>query len=233
MSFMTLLSANIPNVLSAAVTKAAGGLRLPDHWPGQLDLLTWCEKMSPGLAAALILFGVIYLLFGLQWFKGLVILNAVAVGIAAGAILGDKVGAVLPGIIIGAVLAGAVTWPFMNWAVALQGAVFGAVLGAALWQTAGLDQRFIWSGALSGLILCGLLCFILFRASVMAHTSLQGSVMLIFGLLGLLFKYDQLSSNMLRYMSAKPFVLPLTLFIATIVGMIFQQANGGAAPAKK
>ncbi len=53
---------------------------VPKTWPQQRDLLTWCQQMTPGVAALLILMGIIYLLFGYQIFKGLLLLNAAVVG---------------------------------------------------------------------------------------------------------------------------------------------------------
>jgi hypothetical protein len=53
---------------------------LPRTWPHQGDLLTWCQHMTPGVATLLIIMGIVYLLFGYQIFKGLVLVNAAVVG---------------------------------------------------------------------------------------------------------------------------------------------------------
>ena len=50
------------------------------QFPHQTDLLTWSQQMSPGVAAFLIMAGIVYLLFGFQIFKGLVLLNAAVFG---------------------------------------------------------------------------------------------------------------------------------------------------------
>ena len=62
---------------------------VPKTWPHQKDLLTWCQQMTPGVAALLILVGIVYLLFGFQIFKGLVLVNAAVVGAYVGAYLGQ------------------------------------------------------------------------------------------------------------------------------------------------
>jgi hypothetical protein len=209
------------------------GLAIPSRWPAQVDLLSWCQNMGPGMAALLIILGLIYLLFGISIFKALVLANAGFVGLCIGAALGQRADASLPAGIIGAAIAIAITWPLMKYAVAIMGGTFGALLGACVWRTVGLDPSFTWAGALMGIIAGGLLCFILFRGCVMMYTSLQGAVMLIFGILGLLFKYQELAPKIGTYMAVKPFLLPMAVFIPTIIGIIYQQHMGAPAAAGK
>jgi hypothetical protein len=129
----------------------------------------------------------------------------------------------------------------MKWAVAVMGGLFGALLGLTLWKTFGFEAGFAWTGAMMGLISCGLLCFIVFRGSVMAYTSLQGSVMLVFGILGLIYKYQSLAPRLTEGLKLKPFLLPMIVFIGAILGLIYQQnrenngpaAAAAGAPAKK
>jgi hypothetical protein len=179
--------------------------------------------------------GVVFLMFGFQFYKALVTLNAAIVGAAVGAIIGSKLGGALPGGILGGFCAAAVTWPMMRWAVAVMGGLFGALLGASLWRAAGLDVHFLWAGAMMGLIFCGLLCFIVFKGSVMAYTSLQGSVMLIFGLLGLVYNYKPVAEAITKGLTVKPFLLPLAIFIPTVLGLLYQQTSGAPSgpPPKK
>ena len=70
-----------------------------------------------------------------------------------------------------------------------------------------------------------MLSFILFRGSVMMYTSLQGSVMLIFGVLGLVFKYQDIAPKVAENMTVKPFLLPLAIFIPAFLGLIYQQTQ--------
>ena len=223
------------NAASAAATtvEKAGALHLPKSLPGQLDLLNACDKMGPLPAVILIIGGIIFLMFGLSFYKWLVTLDAAVVGAALGAIIGDKMGGALPGGILGGFCAAAVTWPLMKWAVAIMGGIFGALLGASIWRAAGLDMGFMWTGALMGTITCGLLCFIVFKASVMAYTSLQGSVMLIFGILGLVYNYKPVAEAITRGLTVKPFLLPLAIFIPTVLGLLYQQTSSTPPPAKK
>jgi hypothetical protein len=212
-------------------------LHTPYHWPAQADLLNWAQNMGPGTAVVLLIGGVIYLLFGYGAFKGLVTVNAALVGGCIGAAVANKLAEAAPiGAIVGGVLLAATTWPMMKYAVALQGGIFGALLGAALWRCTSLDPNLAWSGAMMGLVLFGLLSFIIFKGSVMMYTSLQGAVMLIFGLLGLAFKYDSIAPKIASHLQLKPFLLPLAIFIPAVLGLIFQQskqASEAAAAASK
>lgn len=212
---------------------------LPDHWPSQQELLTNIQNMTPGVAALLVLAGVVYLVFGYQIFKMLILVNAAVVGGYFGAILGFKAGDnTVAGALIGMLVAAAVTWPLMKYAVAAMGGVFGAMLGASAWHLAGLNGEFAWAGASMGLITCGLLSFMLFRGCVMAYTSLQGSVMLIFGILGLTFKYPSIANDLMKHLLNQHFLLPMAVFIPTLLGVLYQQHNypaqaSGGGGAKK
>src|SRR5262245_5105315 len=103
-------------------------MHLPSHWPVQADLLQWCHDMGPGMATILIIGSAVYLLFGWHIFKTLVMLNAALVGAYIGGRIGNEAGSFAAGAGIGAVLAAAVTWPLMKYAVAAMGGIFGALL---------------------------------------------------------------------------------------------------------
>jgi hypothetical protein len=221
--------AAVAQATQAAESASSGLFQFPDHWPAQGDLFAWCQQMGPGLAALLVLLGVVYLLFGYNIFKILVVLNAATAGAMLGVSLGDKAGAVLPLAITGAFIAGVAAMPLMKWAVAFMGGLCGALLGASLWRTFNLDPSFAWAGAGMGLIFFGLLTFILFRGCVMTFMSLQGAVMLVFGVFGLIFKYHEVSPAVARFFAVKPFLLPMVILIPTVLGVVFQQNN--AAPA--
>lgn len=208
-------------------------LKLPQHWPAQTDLLTWCEHMGPGMAALLILLGVIYLLFGIKVFKALMMLNAAAVGAAVGFLVGQRTDMGFALMVLCGFLAAALTWPMMKWAVAVMGGMFGAALGASIWTTFGLEPQFAWSGALTGIVLFGLLSFIIFRGSITMYMSLQGSVMLVFGILGMVYKYQEVAPKITHAMTIKPFLLPMSIIIPAIIGILYQQAHAAGAPQGK
>jgi hypothetical protein len=210
-------------------------LTVPSHWPAQADLLRFCQDMGMGMAMLLLLAGIVYLLWGAKIYHWLVLLNACVVGAITGASAGRSAGIEIPLAIAGALLAGASAWPLMKWAVAVMGGIFGAILGGTIWRLCNLDPNFMWTGALVGLISFGLLSFILFHACVVMYTSLQGAVMLIFAVLGMLYRAN-LSIDLTRHMAVRPFLLPMAVFVPTVIGIIYQQNysfSSGGGQAKK
>ncbi|MGH7215238.1 MAG: hypothetical protein ACREIT_10795, partial [Tepidisphaeraceae bacterium] len=189
---------------SRAASSAPELFHLPTHWPAQGDLLQWCQDMNPGTAALLILAGIIYLTCGFYIFKVLVTLNAAIVGGYIGMLIGARSDSEIIGGLVGGFTAAAIAWPLMKYAVAFMGGTFGALLGASLWRVFDLNADFTWAGAAIGMITFGLLSFVLFRGSVMMYTSLQGAAMLVFGLLGLIFKYQSIAPKLADSMALKP-----------------------------
>jgi hypothetical protein len=209
-----------------STTPKFGFLHLPTHWPAQGDLLQWCQQTSPGAAALLVMCGLVYLMFGWYAFKGLVTLNAAMAGGCLGAIIGDRIAdAALVGGVVGAIMAAATTWPMMKYAIAIMGGLFGALLGAAMWRSFNLEPHLAWAGGLVGLILFGMLSFVLFKASIMMFTSLQGAVMLTFGVLSLALRYPSVAPQILQHLAVKPFLLPLAVFIPMMLGLVYQQTQ--------
>ena len=151
-------------------------------------------------------------------------------GASIGATTGNSETSVVCGL-IGAVVTAAVCWPTMKYAVALMGGAFGALLGASLWHTVDLDPQLVWAGAMVGLVGFGLLAFILFRGSVMMFTSLQGSFMLVFGILGMIYKYQDVAETVSKHLKVEPFLLPAAICIPTVLGLIFQQHHAPVASA--
>jgi hypothetical protein len=206
---------------------------LPAHWPAQGDLLTWAQNMGALTAALLVLAGCVYLLFGVYAYRALVTVNAAVVGAYIGGILGMKLGNATAGALVGGFSAAAIAWPLMKYAVAIMGGAFGMLLGASIWRTCGMEAGYAWSGGLTGLIFFGMLSFMLFRGSVMMFTSLQGSVMLIFGLLGLIYKYQDIGPRVNESLLQRQFLLPLFIFVPATLGLIWQQTQYPPPAAKK
>ena len=118
-----------------AAAAGPGVFQFPDHWPAQGELLVWSQQIGPGLAALLVLMGVVYLLFGYNIFKGLVILNAACLGAMVGSSIGDHTGGSIPLAITCAFIFAVVTFPMMRWAVAITGGLCGAAIGVSLGAT--------------------------------------------------------------------------------------------------
>jgi hypothetical protein len=200
------------------------------HYPHQGDLLKWCLDMNLGTSILLMLIGAVYLMYGWSLFKGLVTLNAAAVGGWFGSWVGDKTGYPLSGAIIGAVMLALVTFPLRKQAVAIMGALCGIIVGVGVWRSVGLDNDMAWAGAIIGLVSFGLASFILFRGSIIMYTSIQGSLMFIVGLLGLILKYQDVTPKITHNLISHPLIFPLAVLIPTILGLVFQQLH--SPPAK-
>src|SRR4051812_7841321 len=112
-------------------TIIASTLPFPEmsHYPEQGDLLNWCLTMGPGTGILFMLAGAVYLMYGWSLHKGLVTLNAAALGGFAGAWIGDKAGYPLAACLTGAVLVALLTFPLRKWAIAAMGALCGIIVG--------------------------------------------------------------------------------------------------------
>lgn len=225
---------------SLTVDSLAHVLRVLRQGMAQGDLLETCREMNVAAAVILIFGGIIFLLWGYYAFKWLVTLNAAVIGTWLGAIIGEQTGAPLSAALIGGFVCAVVTWPLMKYAVAIMGGVIGAIVGMSLWRTSGLDPHFAAAGGGMGLIFFGMLSFILFRTSVMMFTSLQGSLMLIFGILGVIYKFQGIDTRTLETrLELSPFIMPMVVFFSAVFGIIYQNANGNISadpsqqPAKK
>lgn len=239
MNGLTLSATSMHGFLAQTATQAGASplFKFPTHWPNLHESLNWIQKMPAEMTTGLVIAGVVFLLWGFYLFKSLIVLNAAAAGGLLGAIIGQKAGAAVPCAVFGAFVAGTLTLTMLKWAVAFMGGLYGAVVGACLWRAFDLDPRFIWSGAGMGLITGGLFTFILFRGCVMMLTSLQGAVMLAGGVMSLLGKYNGSTPRLNESLQVRPMLTPMVLFIATVLGMLYQQNSlkpkPPAAPVKK
>ncbi len=175
------------------------------------------------LAAVLLFFGIIYSAFGYTLFRLAVTLNVAALGIWAGFFAGKQFDARLPGMVIGGVLFAALAWPAMRLAVAVCGGLVGFVIGVAVWRSLDLADNYAVAGGLIGAIFLFMLSFSLFKLSILAFTAIQGAVMIIAGVLGLLLKYPPVDERITTWTSQQPAILPIALLALSLIALIFQQ----------
>lgn len=185
--------------------------------------------------------GLVYLLQGWRIFKALVIVNAAVLGAMLGFKIGSLIGAPNLPLILGiavAVLLAVLSWPLMKFAVSLMGAIAGSLLGYGLWMYCASAmgkphlESYAWAGGLIGLITLGLLAFVIFRVVIMAFTSLQGSLLTVTGMLGLLMESQRLRETLQDELVQNVHLLPMLILLPAIIGMVFQNA-GKKKPAKK
>ena len=210
------------------------------HWENLphnlLELLDTLQSMHVLHGILLALAGLLYLLIGWRIFKVLVILNAAIFGAMLGGMLTMELGQEgywWIGVLLGACVLGLMAWPLMKLFVALFGGAIGAGIGFTLFQQIVLGMGrgelmlYAWAGAVAGAIVLGLLALMVFQAGVMIATALQGSAMLICGLLSLLFKFDSLRERLSDYLREHRPVLLLIIVGVGLAGLAVQVASAG------
>ena len=235
----------IPNdavqTASNAVEKAAPALdqslaplfTFPTKWPSLIETLEWCQHMRPGTALILIAIGFIFLVYGNSFHRVLISLNAAIIGAWIGGLLGSKAGATLPGVFIGGFLCGAIAWPLLKYAVALVSAVIGFVIGASVWRTCGFEGNYAPAGGLIGMTFLTMLGFITFRTAIILATGLQGASMFVFGALGMMYKYEDITPRIDSVVKSNQYILLLAVLVPAFIGVIYQHSSSTATPAKK
>lgn len=163
------------------------------------------------------------------------------------------------------ILLAVVAFPLMKYAVAALAGLSGAFLGANLWAglAAAANQAQLrkmhpnlasaqvtdtmraaaevvpaeqfWIGALIGLVVCGMLAFILFKLSIVLYTSVCGATLLVMGGIALLLDVEQTRETVAGGLESHALVVPLLVLVPAVVGLILQErrrdeSGGGGAP---
>ena len=89
-----------------------------------------------------------------------------------------------------------------------------------------------WIGALIGLLVCGMLSFIVFKFSVVMFTSFGGSTIAVFGAIALLLQVPLWQDAVQTSLTAHPIVIPLLIAVPSVIGLILQQ-NANTSAVKK
>lgn len=203
--------------------------------PSSQEIVNAVQSLEPWQAALLIGMGLVYLLQGWKIFKILVIVNAAVLGAMAGSMIGalqDQQWS-LYGAIIGAAALAILAWPLMKFAISLMGALAGGFAGFSLWRyvstvTSHTDlTQYSWVGGLIGLVLLGALAFLLFHLVVILFTSLQGSMLVVAGIVSLVLRYPPLHKNLYDSLVNDPHLLPALVAIPAAIGLIAQAAGWG------
>jgi hypothetical protein len=211
----------------------------------RIDTLAHPEKLVDTLAETTWVVGAIFLTVGLlcilqgyKLYKGVVILTALAMGIVLGYKLGQHIQAqtIVAGCL--GVLLAVAAWPFMKFAVSLCGGLAGAFIGANAWSgiathlnatspSINIPPDAYWAGALIGLVLFGMLSFILFELSVVLFTSVSGSVLAVLGIIALLLQVTAWREAIGNALKANPLVMPVLIVVPAVVGLVLQYQFGG------
>jgi hypothetical protein len=125
----------------------------------------------------------------------------------------------------------------MNYAVSVLGGLAGAFLGANAWTSAerlyynGTETPITsnyWVGALMGLVIGGMLAFILFKFAVVMFTSVSGSTIAVLGAVALMMQIPLIEPAVTKSIMAHATVLPLLVFVPATIGFILQESQGGS-----
>jgi len=201
-------------------------------------LLNTLQQTGWVLAAIFVAVGMTCLLQGYKFYKWVVVLTALALGIAVGYKLGQHIQAeVIVAGCLGVLLA-VVAWPFMKFAVAICGGLAGAFLGANAWtaiasqvnanaQAISLPPEAYWAGALIGLVVLGLLSFILFDLSVVVFTSISGSTLAVLGIIALLLQVPAWQTGITDAIRANSLIVPMLVAVPAVIGLVLQHQMGG------
>jgi len=206
---------------------------------GRIDILVSWEHIQESLknlsavwAVVLLVVGLLTLVNGYRWRKMFVLGMSIILGSFAGYLTGKQFDApILLAACFGA-LAGVLSWPLMKYAIALVGGLMGAFLGANIWAAVnqagslGMPQESYWIGALIGLIVMGLLAFLLAKLSLVVSTSVSGATMAAIGALALLASYGNFDQILARtFDGAGAAVLPMVVLVAAIIGLVIQEVD--------
>ena len=170
-------------------------------------------------------FGVVWLLYGWRVFKVLVVISFALLGLVLGMAVTSKIQGVnnqLVGGVIGMLVLSILSVPLMRWAVSLLGAMAGAIFTAGIWYAVGLNESYIWAGALIGMVGGGMISFIVFRVAVILFTSTGGGALVLTGGMALLYRYGSVEAQMEHLVMNQRWVLPVAIMVPMLVGLIAQ-----------
>jgi hypothetical protein len=207
------------------------------------EVVQHLAKLPLILAAIFVAVGITCMLRGFKVYRWVVVLAALLTGLGVGYKLGQEVEAeLIVGCCLGVLLA-VIAWPLMKYAVAITGGVAGMFLGANAWSALAhysishhwavkiVDMP--WLGAFIGLMLFGLLAFILFELSVVLFTSISGSMLAVIGSVALLLQLSPWQSAIAQGLSTKPLALPMIVLVPAIIAFVIQHHGGGLGQVKK
>lgn len=204
-------------------------LAQPEH------LVTQLTALSIVWAVVFLIVGVLCMFNGYKFYRATTICLAGMLGLFGGYGLGTLIDA--PYVVAGclAVLLAVIALPLLKYAVAVFGGLAGAFLGANLWagMTNAVNQASgsttvptdtYWVGALLGLIVCGMLAFVLFKLSIVLFTSVSGATFAVLGAIALLLSFEPWRASVSEGLTASRMVVPLLVFVPALIGLILQEA---------
>lgn len=196
------------------------------------NLLETLQSLSGVWAVIFVAAGLICLFQGYKIYKTVTVILALAIGAFAGYYLGKKIHAeyIVAGCL--AVLMAVSCFPLMKYAVSALGGLAGAFIGANSWSALGRlltgeghnsVAHHYWVGALVGLLVFGMLAFILFKITIVMFTSVSGSTIAVLGAVALLLQVETFQKTIFDSISANATILPMLVLVPAAIGFILQE----------
>ncbi len=213
------------------------------------SLMDDLQSLSIVWAVIFLVAGILCMINGYRFYRTATVILALAIGATAGYALGQKidVGSGAPYIVAGSLglLLAVASFPMMRVSIAIMGSITGAWLGANVWtaiahllnkndaDAAAAAAQNHWVGALIGLIVCGMLAFILFKLTVVLFTSVSGSTLAVLGFLALILHIKPWQESIRSGLSAHSLIIPIVVIAAAGIGLILQESAPEPSGAKQ
>ena len=233
MTALLLAQTTRPDPLNNLFETVVQMFSLGDGLAQPAQLLPLLQNLMTVWAVVFIVVGLLCMFNGYRFYKVATVALALMIGMFGGYWLGEQIRA--PFIIAGCggVLLAVIAWPMMKYAVAVFGGLAGAFAGANLWSGfthalrvgAGYEipSNTYWIGALVGLLVCGMLAFILFKLSIVLFTSVTGSTLAVMGVLALLMSFAPWRDPISQSLVENNVLIPLLVFIPALIALILQE----------
>jgi hypothetical protein len=231
-------------VLAASTDQPENVFEVVTRVFSRLDALTHPKPLLEALQMLPIVWGVVFLVAGLvcllegyKFYKVVTVCLALTIGAFAGYRLGQEIKAEYIVAASLSLLLAVVCFPLMKYAVASMGGIVGAFLGANAWSAVATlmsrpeASQHCWIGALVGLIVCGMLAFILWKLSIVLFTSVSGSTLAAIGAAGLMLQFPAVREMIRSNLDSKAHVVipPLLVAVPALIGLIHQESQGGGS----
>ena len=230
-----MLSTPLILAQTASSTPAPDGsspLAIANESIHRLDLLNHPEELLNALAnlhvvwaSVFVVLGILCVLNGYKWHKGVVIICAFIAGMGIGNLLSEQMGD--SWIVVGVLglLFAIIAAPMLRFAVAIFGGLTGAFIGANLWSAFTTTPESHLAGAAIGFIAMGLATFLIFRTVVVTFTSIGGAAMTVLGSITLMMHVPAWKESVQSNLTANQLLIPLLVSAAAIMGIVLQQAK--------
>ena len=210
----------------------SGPMAIANESIHRLDLLNHPEELLNALAnlhvvwaSVFVVLGVLCVLNGYKWHKGVVIICALLAGLGLGNLLSKQMGDSWIVVAVLGLLCAIVAAPMLRFAVAIFGGLTGAFIGANLWTAFTTSPDSHLAGAAMGFIAMGLATFLIFRTVVVTFTSIGGAAMTVLGSITLMMHVPAWKESVHSNLAANHLLIPLLVTAAAIMGIVLQQAK--------